>query len=247
MLIDSYEEDGEDWRKIATQHVFPKFPNAVPQMANIHENLLKVLKPTWKEAKIHFNLSFEIVFVIYVGIGVGAGWAAQFQDTPAVLFGLENVVECGWKDENTLAALTAHEIGHLIHQNWRSHAHLPILGTSPWWQLYEEGFAMRLEHIIMGKNSWHEQAGQKPGWVEWCADHKAWLAKKFLQQAKTAPKEAIQDSFGSWFQIEGYSQTGYYLGHEIIIELEQKYSLLDIANLPLEQIDSEINRILKEK
>ncbi|MHA1746477.1 MAG: hypothetical protein ACTSWW_10785 [Promethearchaeota archaeon] len=247
MLITNYEEDGEDWQKIATQHVFPKFPEAVPQMIEIHANLLKVLNPIWKEAKMQFNLSFDIKFILYVGIGVGAGWAVQFQDTQAVLFGLENIVECGWKDENTLAALTAHEIGHLIHQNWRSKAKLPVLGTSPFWQLYEEGFAMRLEHKIMGKNSWHEQTGQKAGWLEWCSSHKAWLAEKFLAQVQSSSKKVIQDFFGSWFKIEGYTQTGYYLGHEIIIELEKDYTLLGIANLSLSQVDSEVVRILKEK
>jgi hypothetical protein len=246
MLKNNYEEDGEDWRTIAIQHVFPKFPDAVPQMTDIHANLLKVLEPTWKEATVQFNLSFDIRFVLYVGIGVGAGWAAQFQNTPAVLFGLENIVECGWKDENTLAALTAHEIGHLIHQNWRSKAKLPVLGTSPFWQLYEEGFAMRLEHKIMRRDSWHEQTGQKSGWLEWCASHKSWLAEKFLTQVQSSPKKVIQDFFGSWFRIEGYTQTGYYLGHEIILELEKDYSMLEIANLALKHVDREVLRILRE-
>ncbi|MDF1501291.1 MAG: hypothetical protein P1P76_12580, partial [Anaerolineales bacterium] len=41
----------------------------------------------------------------------------------------------------------------------------------------------------------------------------------------------VRDFFGSWFQIEGRSQTGYYLGHEIIRRLEKSNSLEEIAGL----------------
>lgn len=47
----------------------------------------------------------------------------------------------------------------------------------------------------------------------------------------------VRDFFGSWYDILGYRQTGYYLGCEAIRRLERSLSLDDIALLPLSEID----------
>ena len=54
-----------------------------------------------------FGIDFPITFVIHVGIGCGAGWATRFRGRPAVLFGLENATEVGWRDATTLTALVS--------------------------------------------------------------------------------------------------------------------------------------------
>jgi hypothetical protein len=61
----------------------------------------------------------DVVLVIYVGLENGAGWVTTLQGKPAVLLGLESIAECGWTDPQTLAGLVAHELGHVIHQQWR--------------------------------------------------------------------------------------------------------------------------------
>lgn len=40
---------------------------------------------------------------------------------------------------------------------------------------------------------------------------------------------SVKEFFGSWFNIQGKSQTGYFLGHEFIRALEDTYSLREIA------------------
>jgi hypothetical protein len=158
------------------------------------------------------GLDFEILFMMYVGIGCGAGWATRFEGTPACLFGLENVVECGWTERDALAALTAHEVGHLLHFEWRKRKGIELC-EGPMWQLYEEGFAQRCEHITMDQDTWHQQVGQT-GWVEWCNRNLGELAAQFLELVDAG--EPVTPFFGSWFDIQGWRQSGYYLGHEIV-------------------------------
>jgi len=43
--------------------------------------------------------------------------------------------------------------------------------------------------------------------------------------------DPVSPFFGSWFEICGKSQTGYFLGHEVIVELENRLSLREIALL----------------
>ena len=75
---------------------------------------------------------------LYVGIGVGAGWATTYQGQPACLHGLEKCAELHWVDRDTLAALAAHELGHLAHEHWWLWQGLGGLatGTGPLWRLY---------------------------------------------------------------------------------------------------------------
>jgi hypothetical protein len=59
------------------------------------------------------------------------------------------------------------------------------------------------------------------------------LAKEFLERLERA---SVKDFFGSWFDIQGKSQTGYLLGHGFIRELEKSYSLKEIALLNVEKV-----------
>ncbi len=55
------------------------------------------------------------------------------------------------------------------------------------------------------------------------------LAEKFLQHVE---KETdIRPFFGSWFDIQGYRQCGYYLGHEVILDLEKECDIWKLAVL----------------
>ena len=55
------------------------------------------------------------------------------------------------------------------------------------------------------------------------------LAERFLQHVE---KEAdVRAFFGSWFDIQGYKQCGYYLGHEVILDLEQDCDIRKLAVL----------------
>lgn len=239
---DCYLEEEEDWERIARERIFPHLGARLPAMKQAHANLLHTAEGVATASQKALSARFEIVLVIYVGIGCGAGWATTYQGLPAVLFGLENVAECGWIEPPALTGLIAHEIAHVVHEVWRGEDRLPKQ-HGPWWQLYTEGFAQRCEHLILGEDTWHMRAqSTSTEWVDWCMTHRAWLAAEFLCRVDRG--QSVRPFFGSWFKLRGYSQTGYYLGHEAIRWLERKKSLRQLALL--EEIEPALRAALHE-
>lgn len=66
-------------------------------------------------------------------------------------------------------------------------------------------------------------------WEDWFCENRRWLAREFLRRSDKGVD--IRPFFGSWLQIRGRSQTGYFLGSEIVAELEQELSFEEIAAL----------------
>lgn len=117
--IKSYEEEGLNWQKIAMEKVFPTLDKHFPFMQKAQKNLLLICGSTYKLSVQTLKVDFPIIFVLYVGIGVGAGWATQYKSQHACLLGLEKIAELGWYSRKRLKSLLAHEIGHLVHMQWR--------------------------------------------------------------------------------------------------------------------------------
>jgi hypothetical protein len=227
--LDNYAADKLDWHQIAREKVFPYLTKRMPAMREAHKNLLEFSASLYARTQQVFNFNSDIVVVIYVGIGCGAGWATSYNDTPAILFGLENIAECDWSNVSDIQGLFAHEAGHLVHQHWRAQNNKPS-SSGPWWQLYEEGFAQRCEDKIGSDYSWHQAGSEMDSeWLSWCRNHKNWLAAEFLKTVDE--NKTIAPFFGSWFNIHGKIETGYFLGHEVIKELEKSFSLKEIALL----------------
>ena len=226
--IDDYLNISEDWRQIARDRVFPFLEVRLNSMQEAHDSLLLNLQSLHETAFHEFGFDeFDIIYVIYVGIGCGAGWVTSIFGSQAVLFGLEMISECKWTKSDSIRGLIAHEIGHVIHRRLRGDPELKQ-EKGPWWQLYTEGYATRCEHILMGRDSWHEGIGlNNPDWLDWCRANKSWLAEKFLRSVEK--KEDVKHFFGSWYDIKGYKQCGYYLGHEVILELERRYTIRELA------------------
>jgi hypothetical protein len=197
-------------------------------MRTAHDNLRDACGPLYTRAEEALGFQSDAVFVIHVGIGCGAGWVTTYQNKPAILYGLENIVECGWSEPQALTGLVAHEVGHLAHFHWRAQRAVP-LGSGPLWQIYEEGFAQRCEHLVLGADTWHMNEGREDDWLTWCQGHGQWLATEFLRTVDEGG--SVHRFFGSWLDIQGYSQTGYYLGHELIRELESSMELSGVALL----------------
>lgn len=237
--IDSYREDGVDWRTVAGQRVFPALSQRVPVMLSARDHLRTMIEGVYRLAQERVGLDFDVIFLIHVGIGLGAGWATRFRGMPACLLGLENIAELGWTDDVALAALAAHEIGHLAHENWRQEA--LSCASGPLWTLYLEGLAMRVEHRIMGRETWHEQTGQA-GWLEWCQANQGNLARQFLTRMESSAD--TKDFFGSWYEIDGYAQSGYYLGHEVVRRLEEQHTLREIALFTPDQVTANAKHVL---
>jgi hypothetical protein len=72
-------------------------------------------------------------------------------------------------------------------------------------------------------------AAQCEGWAEWCEREKGWLAREFLSMVEQGGD--TRAFFGSWFEIRGHKQTGYFLGHEAVRRLEERKTLGEIALL----------------
>lgn len=229
LQLHNYADEHVDWRQIAQERVFPFLDDRLPAMETAHHSLLEMCEPTYVSALEALDLEFDLVCVIYVGIGCGAGWATQYRGSPAILFGLENIAECGWQEPSSIAGLVAHELGHLAHYHLRAKCGKPM-GDGPWWQLYGEGFARWCECEILGGASPHDAAGINDGdYLLWCQNHRAWLSLEFLKDIDNAG--TVRRFFGSWFDIGGRKQCGHYLGHELIKELRATMSLKQIALL----------------
>lgn len=111
----------------------------------------------------------------------------------------------------------------------------------PLFSLYSEGFAQRCEHIIRGKETWHMAPDED--WVSWCRENLAWLVREFLERVYR--NEPVTDFFGSWYDIQGRKQAGYFMGHEFVKSLEKAYSLKEAAVLPFEDVQRLVREWLK--
>ncbi len=246
-LLQMQKDDYRDlpdcnWRDIAETRIFPFLTERMESIPEAHRNLVSEIEAVHNTASIVFDIdNLEIIYIIYVGIGCGAGWVSTFNKSHSVLFGLEMIAECKWSDKTSIQGLIAHEIGHAVHAVLRDDPGL-VQFEDPFWQLYTEGFAQRCEHILLQGNTWHmEQGYNKAGWLSWCKANKSMLAKEFLNSIDN--NLDIKPFFASWFDIQGYSQCGYYLGHEVIIDLEKRYSIKEIAGL--ENFRSEMRAVLE--
>lgn len=230
--VEDYESQGVDWRQAAAERVFPRLPERLPLMQAARDLLPDVCASIYEGAQAALGLDFDVVFVIYVGIGCGAGWATRYEGQPACLLGLENIAEEGWHTRERLEGLVAHELGHLAHMAWRGEwEEFAACERDPLFLLYSEGFAMRCEEAILGSAGHLEQDGE---WLAWCFAHRAMLAAEFLRRVEAG--ETARDFFGSWHEIQGRSQTGYYLGREMVRRMQQGRALRDVARLPPEQV-----------
>jgi hypothetical protein len=232
LQVADYTRDHLDWRDMAAKHVFHDLDNHIPAILTAHTLLSASSATIYGLAQEYLHLDFPMYLLFYVGIGLGAGWATHFRGKPAVLFGLENIAVCGWANASALAGLTAHELGHVWHAHLRSQAGL-CPAAEPWWTLYEEGLAQYCEHLILCRASWHMQTDQ-PEWLGWCTEQRGWLAHEYLRLAGNG--EETRPFFGSWFEVRGYRQTGYFLGHELVNFWRRDTTLESIAHWSANEI-----------
>jgi hypothetical protein len=231
---DNYRRAGVSWRRIARTRIFPKIPGRLVRLRRLHANLLRELPIAWKRARDALQAGFGAQFVIYVGIGCGAGWATRFGGSPVVLFGLENAAELTDGKKGEWPGCVSHEVAHLVHDEWRRRAGLPGIEDSqgPYWRLYEEGFATECERVIEDPRRFRLRTG-RADWLPWCTGHRAELAQKFLRDVRA--RRPVRRFFGSWYNIQGHTECGYYLGAEVIRQLKETLSLHRIACLTAPQ------------
>ncbi|NOX44651.1 MAG: hypothetical protein GXO72_02785 [Caldiserica bacterium] len=237
--VGDYRATGEDPRVIVGQRIHPRLLEGLPAM----EAALKRLPGVWEWvlARAEEVLGFreEVLGVAYVGIGCGAGWATEYEGVPAVLFGLETIAELGWHSPERLEGLCAHELGHVIHRAWRGEP-LEPLEERPAGLLYTEGFAQRLEGLIVGREGFHQAEG-----ADWAARCEALLpdiARAYLLRLDDGD---VREFFGSWFDFRGVRYTGYFLGHRFIRDLERRGTLRWIASLREDEVEGSARAFLR--
>jgi hypothetical protein len=101
------------------------------------------------------------------------------------------------------------------------------LTEDPLTALYEEGFAQHYEHVTLGSETWG--CSSQDGWLEWCLSHEGFLARKYLDSLDD--KTAWKRFFGSWFEVEGWRQTGYFLGCRLVQHLTESRTAGEVAAL----------------
>lgn len=228
--IANYESAEVPWKEIAKNRIFPNLVERMPEMSKANSLIHEIAPGLVASARQMLKMRYDPVIVVYVGIGCGAGWATEYSGKPAILLGLENIAECGWMDETSLKGLLAHEVGHLFHDELRERANLKP-GSGPFWQLYREGFAQRCEHLLSGKPTWHMSTGiNDETWLMWCKENLSYLAAEFLTSAGS--DEKTKRFFGHWYDLRGRRQCGYYLGHEVVVKLEETEPIRSVALVP---------------
>ena len=237
----SYADDGLDWRVVLKERVFPFLPQRLPQMIEARDELAECLASVCHRAQHALGLNFDVVFVI-LALGYG-GWATTYQGQRACLLGLDTIAELGWTAAPVLKGLIAHELGHLFHLERRARRGMAA-GEGPLWDAYEEGFAQRCEHLIMGQDTWTPGTWQE-NWLTWCREHKSWLAEEFLKTIE-AGKSVRNFLGGHRYKICGYYACGYFLGHEVVREWEKQAEMKDLALTTTQEVDARVRRMLED-
>lgn len=217
--------------------------NAVPQngeqIKQAYDSFCKVTNQLEEKIKDKLGAELDVDIVLYLGLCNGAGWATELNGTPAVLLGVEKILELGWYDERDMIGLIYHELGHIWHfqtrskdNQWTAKDRQQESQGRALWQLYTEGVAMYIEHLLCGDENFYHQ--DKGGWLDWCQSNRQSLYAEFIRRIDTA--ESTQDFFGDWCNYQGRSDVGYYLGCELVKELAREYSLKELADLSLDVI-----------
>ncbi len=243
LQLESYEGLGVDWRSLAEERVFPKLPDLLPLMEEAYHNLEAVIPRAYGRLRAFWGLDPDVLFVIYVGIGCGAGWATEYAGHYAVLLGLESIAELGWHDPGSLEGLVLHELSHIVHMYLRGETprEFEEAEKDPLFLLYSEGFAMRCEHLMLGEERW--RIASHSSWLELCRKNAPLLAAEYLRRVREGLP--VNDFYGSWLSVQGISQVGYYLGHEVVRLLERELSLRELATLGLDEIKARVREVLK--
>ena len=197
--------------------VLEAFATAPDKAAQAHHSFLRHIE-SLREIDVHATI------VLYLGLCSGAGWATTLEGRPAVLLGLEKIVELDWCDDTAMAALINHELGHLWHAQHRS---APAFENQALWQLYTEGIAMYFEQRLAGDRQLFHQ--NKNGWLPWCEANRDALLAEYLRRVQAG--EPVQDFFGDWCSYQGYSDVGYYLGSLLVWRLAERRTPAPLADL----------------
>ncbi len=186
----------------------------------------------------------NITIVLYLGLCNAAGWASKLEGSPAILLGIEKIIELDWCGEAAMKALLFHELGHLWHEflrgpleDWENERQRAVL------QLYVEGIAMVCQQRLAGEPELFHQ--DKGGWLAWCRENESEIKAAYRERLEAG--ESIQDFFGDWVRFRGQPDVGYFLGRQFVRRLLERYTLPGAAKLPYGVLEKELVDFLEKR
>ncbi len=225
-----------------SRDVLPVIENAVrnkDKMKEAQDSFICATRGLEERFTQIFSTDLPVDIILYLGLCNGAGWATALNGKPMVLLGIEKLVELDWCDKVKMQTLIYHELGHIWHSQVNaSRVNALSASEKSIWQLYQEGIAMYCEQKLTGDFSFYRQ--NRNDWLSWCDSNKEELFAEFKRRIDT--NESTQDFFGDWNNYKGFTDVGYYLGCELIKSIADKYTLIEMANMDMSAVYSEISR-----
>lgn len=209
----------------------------------IHQSFLVVTDSLKEIIHEKLNADLDVTIVLYLGLCNGAGWATQLGNHPAVLLGMEKILELGWSNISDMRGLLYHELGHIWHFSLRGEVECPLTPKDrAIWQLYTEGMAMYAEQRLCSDTGFYHQ--DKNGWLDWCKSNKALLFQEYHRRINTG--ESVQDFFGDWNQFLGHSDCGYFIGAELINHLSKTFDNHALSKLDLNDVYTALSNVASQ-
>ena len=175
----------------------------------------------------------QVDILFYFGLCTSAGWATTLNGRPAILLGLEKILELNWDTPQAVFGLVYHELGHLYQERFGTPGRPCRTPRETFlWQLFTEGIAMYFEQVLMDDPTFYQQ--DVAGWRLWCDAHFSQIKADFEADLDVMTFTS-QRWFGDWVRYEGRGDVGYYLGCRFVRFALRQLSFDELirADLPL--------------
>jgi hypothetical protein len=180
-----------------------------------------------------FGRTVDVDIILYLGLCNGAGWVTEVNGKLSVLLGIEKIMELNWCGVDDMTGLIIHELGHVYHSEYGSfYLETDKSSEKFLWQLFTEGVAMVFEQEVVGNPDYYNRDSE---WTEWCEKNIERIKESFSSDLISMTKEN-QRYFGDWVSLEGYGDTGYYLGTDFVRFLLEKDSFDKVISYSIEEV-----------
>ncbi len=191
-----------------------------------------------------FHRSVEADIILYLGLCNGAGWVCELSGRTTVLLGIEKIMELGWIDERSMTGLLFHELGHVYQKQYGRFMFITSSMKDHFlWKLFTEGVAMVFEQELVGDRDFYQQ--DVNGWKDWCEENYTNILASFVRDLQTMSPED-QRYFGDWVSLEGYGDTGYFLGTKFVRFLLKSDEFDHIIAYDIDTVKERFKRFCRE-
>lgn len=234
-LLKTYciEDYSDGWKEIALKRVFTYDESIFLRMKKVAILLHQIIEHIQSKAKAFFDCEeiADIDWIIYHGLGNGAGGYTRLGSKNVILFGLEKIVDLKWDNEKKLNDLVAHEYSHYIHEAMRGsslESHQDFQ-TDMIYRMYVEGLATFGERIMYGRHK------SMSDWYIKCLEKESLLKLRFNRLLRDESNDLLH-FFGDWYPVENLIEAGYFLGMRMIEKWLKTSSIKKIMKAPYIEI-----------